>query len=158
MDLIHRIRGFVLPGLTLDLPFDKSAYLDQIAARFANEAIADQLERICMDGWSKMPIDIRPTLASCLAQGIAPRHGYVCAASWYVKSTDAFGFSRRVFESSKPGPPSPARVVMTAAPGSSTSVLSSCATTRMAWLPVSATSTWYSVIVTVAGGEGGGST
>ena len=77
-------RREVLPGLTLDLPFDKTAYLDQIAARFSNAAIADQLERICMDGYSKMPIFVRPTLASCLAQGIEPRHGYDCIASWYV--------------------------------------------------------------------------
>jgi len=74
----------VLPGLTIDLPFDKSAYVQDIAARFSNRAIADQLERICMDGWSKMPIYIRPTLEGCLKQGISPRFGYDCIASWYV--------------------------------------------------------------------------
>jgi len=74
----------VLPGLTIDLPFDKSAYRDEIAARFGNAAIADTLERICMDGWSKMPIYVRPTLESCLKQGISPRFGYDCIASWYV--------------------------------------------------------------------------
>jgi D-arabinitol 4-dehydrogenase len=43
----------VLPGLsTVNVPFDKDAYLDEITARFANAAIADRLERICMDGWS----------------------------------------------------------------------------------------------------------
>ena len=77
-------RAEVLPGLTLSLPFDKGAYLAEIAARFGNAAIADQLERICMDGYSKMPIYVRPTLEACLAQGISPRHGYRCIASWYV--------------------------------------------------------------------------
>ena len=70
--------------LTLDLPFDKTAYWHSIAARFGNRAIADLLERICMDGWSKMPIFIRPTLAACLAQGIVPRYGFDCIASWYI--------------------------------------------------------------------------
>jgi len=74
----------VLPGLTVALPFDKQAYRDEIAARFENKTIADTLERICMDGWSKIPIYVRPTLESCLKLGITPRYGYACIASWYV--------------------------------------------------------------------------
>lgn len=74
----------VLPGLDMALPFDKRAYWEGVAARFGNRGIADQLERICMDGWSKMPIFVQPTLASCLEQGIRPRFGYDCVASWYV--------------------------------------------------------------------------
>ena len=77
-------RKEVLPGLTVDLPFDKHAYLDEVTDRFRNTSIADQLERICMDGWSKMPIYIRPTLASCLKQGILPTYGFDCVAGWYV--------------------------------------------------------------------------
>ncbi|MEM0976851.1 MAG: mannitol dehydrogenase family protein [Pseudomonadota bacterium] len=74
----------VLPGLTIDLPFDKSDYLDLIAARFSNAAIADDLARICMDGWSKFPIFIRPTIKSCLAQNITPHAAFDSVASWYV--------------------------------------------------------------------------
>jgi D-arabinitol 4-dehydrogenase len=37
-----------------------------------------------MDGWSKFPIFIRPTLKSCLAQGISPTGGYDSIASWYI--------------------------------------------------------------------------
>ena len=74
----------ILPGLTLDLPFDKNAYRDLIAERFSNAAIADDLGRICMDGWSKFPIFIRPTMKSCLAQGISPTWCYDSIASWYV--------------------------------------------------------------------------
>ena len=77
-------RSEVLPGLNIVLPFNKLDYLEQVADRFCNAAIADQLERICMDGWSKMPIFIRPTLASCLRQGLTPRHGFKSVASWYV--------------------------------------------------------------------------
>ncbi len=74
----------VLPGLNTDLPFDKYAYLDKVAARFSNAAIADSLERICMDGFSKLPLFVHPTLESCLTQGIVPQFGYDCIASWYV--------------------------------------------------------------------------
>ncbi|MEP0942131.1 MAG: mannitol dehydrogenase family protein [Rhizobiaceae bacterium] len=74
----------VLPGLDMKLPFEKHDYLAQIASRFSNKAIADQLERICMDGYSKMPVFIRPTLSSCLRQGILPKAAMFCIAGWYV--------------------------------------------------------------------------
>ena len=77
-------RNEVLPGLNFAIPFSKTEYLGQVADRFRNPAIADHLERICMDGWSKMPIFIRPTLTSCLRQGLTPRHGFKSVASWYV--------------------------------------------------------------------------
>ena len=74
----------ILPGLQRALPFDKHVYCERIAERFANHAIADALERICMDGFSKFPIFVRPTLEGCLAQGISPQHCYASIASWYV--------------------------------------------------------------------------
>ena len=74
----------VLPGLDMPLPFNKSDYLLDVVDRFSNRAIADQLERICMDGYSKIPIYIRPTLESCLRQNIMPKYCYECIASWYV--------------------------------------------------------------------------
>lgn len=74
----------VLPGLQLELPFDRSAYCLRVAERFANKAIADALERICMDGFAKFPIFIRPTIEGCLAQGINPRRCFESVASWYV--------------------------------------------------------------------------
>ena len=73
----------VLPALTLDLPFSKQAYLDDIAARFKNEAIADTVARICADGFAKFPIFIRPTLEGCLSQGIMPHFGITSIASWH---------------------------------------------------------------------------
>ena len=87
----------VLPGLNVHLPFDKARYRNSVAERFENRAISDNLSRICMDGWAKMPIFVRPTLESCLAQGISPRHGYDCVASWYV-------FARRVDAGKMPVP------------------------------------------------------
>ena len=52
----------ILAGLQLTLPFDKRAYSERIAERFANRAIADALERICMDGFAKFPIFLPVTL------------------------------------------------------------------------------------------------
>ncbi|WP_368187089.1 mannitol dehydrogenase family protein [Aestuariibius sp. HNIBRBA575] len=74
----------VLFGITFDLPFDKSAYLADITARFGNQAIGDTIARICADGMVKFPIFIRPTLRDCLRQGHIPRHGLRSVASWYV--------------------------------------------------------------------------
>ena len=51
--------------------------------------IADSVERICADGYSKFPIFIRPTLEGCLEQGRMPHHGLTSVASWYV-------FARRI--------------------------------------------------------------
>lgn len=77
-------RDEVLTGLGASIPFDTSDYLSEIENRFENRGIADQLERICTDGYSKMAIYIRPTLRACLQKGIAPRAGYDCVASWVV--------------------------------------------------------------------------
>ncbi len=82
-------RDEVLPGLGDDIPFDTTAYLAEIARRFENPGIADQLERICMDGYSKMGIFIRPTLEACLNKGITPKAGYDCVASWVVYARKA---------------------------------------------------------------------
>jgi len=74
----------ILPGITLDLPFDKHVYCQSVTQRFANNAIADTLERICSDGFAKFPIFVRPTMEGCLEQGIEPLHCYRSIASWYV--------------------------------------------------------------------------
>ena len=74
----------VLPALTLQLPFDKRAYLDQITARFRNASIGDTLERLCMDGLAKHPLYLLPTLADSFAAGREPRLGIRSVAGWYV--------------------------------------------------------------------------
>jgi len=74
----------VLPALTLSLPFSKTDYLEKIIQRFGNAAIGDTVARICADGMVKFPIFIRPTLESCLKQGIMPTHSIRSIASWYV--------------------------------------------------------------------------
>jgi len=74
----------VLQALTLDLPFSKTDYLQNIVQRFSNVAIGDTVARICADGMAKFPIFIRPTLEGCLKQGITPTYAIRSIASWYV--------------------------------------------------------------------------
>ena len=76
----------VLRGLGDSIPFDAAHYLMEISNRFENKGIADNLERICMDGYSKMAIYIRPTLEACLQKGILPEAGFDSVASWVVNS------------------------------------------------------------------------
>jgi len=74
----------VLPAITLELPFSKTDYLQDIVERFGNAAIGDTVARICADGMVKFPIFIRPTLEGCLKQGIMPSNAIRSIASWYV--------------------------------------------------------------------------
>jgi mannitol-1-phosphate/altronate dehydrogenase len=87
-ELLEHFKNFemqeVLPAITLDLPFSKDEYLQQIIVRFGNTAIGDTVERICADGMVKFSIFIRPTLEGCLQQGIMPLYAIRSIASWYV--------------------------------------------------------------------------
>lgn len=74
----------VLPVLPKPLPFDVDQYLETVTTRFTNTHIADSVERICMDGFSKFPIFVLPTIRGCLKIGIAPTYAIRSIASWYV--------------------------------------------------------------------------
>jgi D-arabinitol 4-dehydrogenase len=50
-------------------PLDLAAYRDVVLQRFGNPAIADTNQRVAMDGFSKIPGFIRPTLVERLARG-----------------------------------------------------------------------------------------
>ena len=52
-----------LPGMELD-PYKK-----KLLDRFSNASIADQLDRLCLDGGSKIPGFLGPTLTACLENG-----------------------------------------------------------------------------------------
>ncbi|MDF5938955.1 hypothetical protein P4234_16195 [Pseudomonas aeruginosa] len=52
-----------VPGIDLE------RYKDSLVERFANRAIADQLERVCSDGSSKFPKFIVPTANRLIAAG-----------------------------------------------------------------------------------------
>lgn len=57
-----------IPALTPS-PLDLAAYRDQVLERFANPAIADSIERVAADGYSKIPGFIAPTVRERLASG-----------------------------------------------------------------------------------------
>ncbi|MCW5237904.1 D-arabinitol 4-dehydrogenase [Verminephrobacter eiseniae] len=50
-------------------PLDLAAYRDVVLERFANPAIADTNQRVAMDGFSKIPGFIAPTIGERLARG-----------------------------------------------------------------------------------------
>ena len=50
-------------------PIDLAAYRDVVLSRFGNAAIADTNQRVAMDGFSKIPGFIVPTIRERLAQG-----------------------------------------------------------------------------------------
>ena len=52
-----------LPGMELE------SYQRLLLERFGNRAIADRLDRLCLDGGSKIPGFLQPTLDACLAHG-----------------------------------------------------------------------------------------
>lgn len=74
----------VLPALGDEMPLDLNAYLETITSRFHNSYIADDIARICMDGFSKMGIFILPTARRCFEIGITPILAITSIASWYV--------------------------------------------------------------------------
>lgn len=87
-ELYHHFRSFeeqeVLPVLPKPLPFDAEKYLETVTTRFTNRHIADSVERICTDGFTKFPIFVLPTIRGCLEIGKTPTFAFKSIASWYV--------------------------------------------------------------------------
>jgi D-arabinitol 4-dehydrogenase len=73
----------VIPAIG-DSPIDLAAYRDIIESRFLNQHIGDTVERICMDGVSKFPIFVLPTMKGKVDRGLVPIHSIHGIASWYV--------------------------------------------------------------------------
>lgn len=80
----------VLPALPENLPFSKTEYLTKITQRFGNKYISDSSERICMDGFSKFPIFILPTIERSFEMGVEPIYSIRSIASWYVFSNKIY--------------------------------------------------------------------
>lgn len=76
-----------VPGINLD------DYKDTLVARFSNQAIADQLERVCSDGSSKLPKFTVPTINRLIADGRETRRAALVVAAWalYLKGVDENG-------------------------------------------------------------------
>ena len=81
-----------VPGIDLD------AYKDTLIERFSNQAIADQLERVCSDGSSKFPKFIVPTINRLIEDGRPLERAALVVAAWalYLKGVDENGSRYRI--------------------------------------------------------------
>ncbi|WDH19779.1 mannitol dehydrogenase family protein [Pseudomonas chlororaphis] len=88
----------VTPQLAPVPGIDLSAYKDTLVARFSNRAIADQLERVCSDGSSKLPKFSVPTLNRLIADGRDTERAALVVAAWarYLKGVDENGDTYRI--------------------------------------------------------------
>jgi D-arabinitol 4-dehydrogenase len=76
----------IAPSIAMNLPFDVYEYIDKVEERFSNATNLDELDRICMDGFTKFHTFIVPSLRKCLEQGKRPIHIYKSIAAWYIYS------------------------------------------------------------------------
>lgn len=76
-----------VPGINL------TEYKDTLVARFSNQAIADQLERVCSDGSSKFPKFTIPTINRLIADERETKRAALVVAAWalYLKGVDENG-------------------------------------------------------------------
>ena len=85
--LLEHFRRFerveVLRAMPADMAMDVPAYMDLIERRFGNQAIGDAITRICMDGFAKTGIYLRPTLEGCVAAGQIPAFTIRSIAAWF---------------------------------------------------------------------------
>jgi D-arabinitol 4-dehydrogenase len=74
----------IIPSIDIELPFDIHEYVDEVEERFSNSTNVDDLERICMDGFTKFHTFIVPSLRKCLETGKRPVYIYKSIAAWYI--------------------------------------------------------------------------
>ena len=83
----------VTPQLAPVPGIDLAAYKNTLVQRFSNQAIADQLERVCSDGSSKFPKFTVPTINRLIADGAELKRAALVVAAWalYLKGVDETG-------------------------------------------------------------------
>ncbi|WP_336346806.1 mannitol dehydrogenase family protein [Pseudomonas monsensis] len=83
----------VTPQLAPVPGIDLTDYKHTLVARFSNQAIADQLERVCSDGSSKFPKFTIPTINRLIADGQETKRAALVVAAWalYLKGVDENG-------------------------------------------------------------------
>ncbi|UCJ17796.1 mannitol dehydrogenase family protein [Pseudomonas sp. MM211] len=88
----------VTPQLAAVPGIDLEAYKDTLIERFSNQAIADQLERVCSDGSSKFPKFIVPTINRLIEDGRPLERAALVVAAWalYLKGVDEKGTRYRI--------------------------------------------------------------
>lgn len=88
----------VTPQLAPVPGIDLTRYKNTLVERFSNQAIADQLERVCSDGSSKFPKFTVPTINRLIADGQETERAALVVAAWalYLKGVDEKGESYRI--------------------------------------------------------------
>jgi D-arabinitol 4-dehydrogenase len=76
----------IAPSIDIELPFDIHEYIDIVEERFSNATNLDELDRICMDGFTKFHTFVVPSLRKCLEQDKRPMHIYKSIVAWYIYS------------------------------------------------------------------------
>lgn len=76
----------IIPSIDIELPFDIHDYVDQVEDRFSSATNLDELDRICMDGFTKFHTFVVPSLRKCLEQGKRPVQIYKSITAWYIYS------------------------------------------------------------------------
>ena len=76
----------IVPSIDIELPFDIHEYVDSVEQRFSSATNLDELDRICMDGFTKFHTFVVPSLRKCLEQGKRPVQIYKSIAAWYIYS------------------------------------------------------------------------
>jgi D-arabinitol 4-dehydrogenase len=76
----------IIPSIDIELPFDIHDYVDSVEQRFSSATNLDELDRICMDGFTKFHTFVVPSLRKCLEQGKRPVQIYKSIAAWYIYS------------------------------------------------------------------------
>lgn len=76
----------IVPSIDNELPFDINEYVTSVENRFSSSTNLDELDRICMDGFTKFHTFVVPSLRKCLEQGKRPTNIYKSIAAWYIYS------------------------------------------------------------------------
>ncbi|WP_434676941.1 mannitol dehydrogenase family protein [Pseudomonas sp. R1-18] len=88
----------VTPQLASVPGIDLEGYKDTLIERFSNQAIADQLERVCSDGSSKFPKFTVPTINRLILDDASLERASLVVAAWalYLKGLDETGMTYRI--------------------------------------------------------------
>ncbi len=88
----------VTPQLASVPGIDLEGYKDTLIERFSNQAIADQLERVCSDGSSKFPKFTVPTINRLILDNADLERASLVVAAWalYLKGLDETGMTYRI--------------------------------------------------------------
>lgn len=76
----------IIPSLDIEFPFDIYEYVENVEKRLSSTTNLDELDRICMDGFTKFHLFIVPSLKKCLDQGKKPIQIYKSIVAWYIYS------------------------------------------------------------------------